>query len=167
MVSCDIIRDSRTGQSLQYAFIGFKKKEECEAAYFKMQNVLVDDRRLVLVFTRPICRSSSPVVPLRAGFVCFSVPLGADILCLVVLQHLREFQPVCCAGVAGLQAPAAGKCLKATCSFSFWFISKSKPTAAVRTATACKPAAESVSVSSSFSCIRPSRGPGGARRETP
>ena len=47
VVSCDIIRDSRTGQSLQYAFVGFKKKEECEAAYFKMQNVLVDDRRSV------------------------------------------------------------------------------------------------------------------------
>ncbi|OEH77629.1 RNA recognition motif-containing protein [Cyclospora cayetanensis] len=47
VVSCDIIRDSRTGQSLQYAFVGFKKKEECEAAYFRMQNVLVDDRRSV------------------------------------------------------------------------------------------------------------------------
>ena len=57
VVSCDIIRDTRTGQSLQYAFVGFKKKEECEAAYFKMQNVLVDDRRCVVM-----CRRLFPCV---------------------------------------------------------------------------------------------------------
>ncbi|KAL8272110.1 hypothetical protein Esti_003953 [Eimeria stiedai] len=56
VVSCDIIRDSRTGQSLQYAFVGFKKKEECEAAFFKMQNVLVDDRRIHVDFSQSVAK---------------------------------------------------------------------------------------------------------------
>ncbi|KAF9238800.1 cyclophilin-like domain-containing protein [Melanogaster broomeanus] len=46
IMSCQIIRDKRTGDSLQYAFIEFDKREEAEQAYFKMQNVLVDDRRI-------------------------------------------------------------------------------------------------------------------------
>lgn len=56
VVSCDVIRDQKTGQSLQYAFVGFKKKEECEAAFFKMQNVLVDDRRIHVDFSQSVAR---------------------------------------------------------------------------------------------------------------
>eukprot|EP00375_Theileria_parva_P000682 XP_763352.1 hypothetical protein [Theileria parva strain Muguga] len=44
--SCDIIKDYVTGDSLQYAFIEFETEESCNEAYFKMQNVLIDDRRL-------------------------------------------------------------------------------------------------------------------------
>ncbi len=64
IISCQVIRDKKTGDSLQYAFIEFDKREEAEQvsdlqssftskglneisqAYFKMQNVLVDDRRI-------------------------------------------------------------------------------------------------------------------------
>lgn len=62
IMSCQVIRDKKTGDSLQYAFIEFDKREEAEQvspvttlmrhitheeqAYFKMQNVLVDDRRI-------------------------------------------------------------------------------------------------------------------------
>uniref|UniRef100_A0A3B0MTC8 peptidylprolyl isomerase n=1 Tax=Theileria annulata TaxID=5874 RepID=A0A3B0MTC8_THEAN len=45
--SCDIIKDYVTGDSLQYGFIEFETEESCNEAYFKMQNVLIDDRRLV------------------------------------------------------------------------------------------------------------------------
>jgi peptidyl-prolyl cis-trans isomerase-like 4 len=46
IMSCQVIRDKRTGDSLQYAFIEYDKREDAEQAYFKMQNVLVDDRRI-------------------------------------------------------------------------------------------------------------------------
>ena len=37
---------STSGDSLCYAFIGFDTEAACEEAYFKMNNVLVDDRRI-------------------------------------------------------------------------------------------------------------------------
>lgn len=46
IMSCQVIRDKKTGDSLQYAFIEFDKRSDAEQAYFKMQNVLVDDRRI-------------------------------------------------------------------------------------------------------------------------
>lgn len=62
IMSCQVIRDKKTGDSLQYAFIEFDTREGAEQvrvypagspptlmagqAYFKMQNVLVDDRRI-------------------------------------------------------------------------------------------------------------------------
>ncbi|KAG9045816.1 Peptidyl-prolyl cis-trans isomerase cyp6 [Tulasnella sp. UAMH 9824] len=50
IMSCQIIRDKKTGDSLQYAFIEFDRREDAEQAYFKMQNVLVDDRRIWVDF---------------------------------------------------------------------------------------------------------------------
>ncbi|KAG8989232.1 Peptidyl-prolyl cis-trans isomerase cyp6 [Tulasnella sp. 427] len=50
IMSCQVIRDKKTGDSLQYAFIEFDRKEDAEQAYFKMQNVLVDDRRIWVDF---------------------------------------------------------------------------------------------------------------------
>jgi hypothetical protein len=44
VTSCDIIRDFKTGDSLCYGFIGYDNDAACEAAYFKMNNVLIDDR---------------------------------------------------------------------------------------------------------------------------
>jgi len=52
ILSCEIIRDKQTGDSLQYAFIEFAKKEACEMAYFKMQDVLIDDRRIKVDFSQ-------------------------------------------------------------------------------------------------------------------
>jgi hypothetical protein len=44
IVACDIIRDRKTGDSLNYAFIGFTEKQAAEQAYLKMNNALIDDR---------------------------------------------------------------------------------------------------------------------------
>ena len=46
ITSCDIIRDKKTGDSLCYAFLGYDTDEASETAYFKMNNVLIDDRRI-------------------------------------------------------------------------------------------------------------------------
>lgn len=52
--SADIIRDYKTGDSLCYAFIEFETEEACEAAYFKMDNVLIDDRRIHVDFSQSV-----------------------------------------------------------------------------------------------------------------
>ncbi|KAH8740649.1 cyclophilin-RNA interacting protein [Cryptosporidium ryanae] len=43
--SCNIVRDYKTRDSLQYAFIEFETKDECELAFLKMQDAIIDDRR--------------------------------------------------------------------------------------------------------------------------
>jgi peptidyl-prolyl cis-trans isomerase-like 4 len=52
ILSCNVIRDKQTGDSLQYAFIEFEKREACEMAYFKMQDVLIDDKRIKVDFSQ-------------------------------------------------------------------------------------------------------------------
>ena len=52
ILSCEVIRDKQTGDSLQYAFIEFKEREDCEMAYFKMQDVLIDDKRIKVDFSQ-------------------------------------------------------------------------------------------------------------------
>ncbi|KAG4306383.1 hypothetical protein PORY_000371 [Pneumocystis oryctolagi] len=59
IISCEIIRDRRTGDSLQYAFIEFEKKEDCEQAYFKMQDVLIDDKRIKVDFSQSVSKLSN------------------------------------------------------------------------------------------------------------
>jgi len=59
IMSCQVIREKRTGESLQYAFIEFDKREEAEQAYFKMQNVLVDDRRIWVDFSQSVARMNT------------------------------------------------------------------------------------------------------------
>ncbi|KAH9504712.1 Peptidyl-prolyl cis-trans isomerase-like 4 [Bulinus truncatus] len=56
IVSCEVIKDSKTGESLQYAFIEFEKEEHCESAYFKMDNVLIDDRRIHVDFSQSVSK---------------------------------------------------------------------------------------------------------------
>lgn len=58
ILSCEIIRDRKTGDSLQYAFIEFEDKGACETAYFKMQGVLIDDRRIHVDFSQSVSRLS-------------------------------------------------------------------------------------------------------------
>jgi peptidyl-prolyl cis-trans isomerase-like 4 len=57
ILSCEVIRDKRTGESLQYAFIEFDEQKDCEQAYFKMQGVLIDDHRIHVDFSQSV---SSP-----------------------------------------------------------------------------------------------------------
>ncbi|KAM0709619.1 hypothetical protein Q7P35_003659 [Cladosporium inversicolor] len=52
ILSCEVIRDKASGDSLQYAFIEFATKEDCERAYFKMQGVLIDDHRIHVDFSQ-------------------------------------------------------------------------------------------------------------------
>ncbi|XP_040206528.1 peptidyl-prolyl cis-trans isomerase-like 4 [Rana temporaria] len=54
--SCEIIRDWKTGESLCYSFIEFEKEEDCEKAYFKMDNVLIDDRRIHVDFSQSVSK---------------------------------------------------------------------------------------------------------------
>jgi len=67
--SCEVIRDQKTGESLQYAFIEFENVEDCERAYFKMDNVLIDDRRIHVDFSQSVAKvkfqkqGAKPVFP--------------------------------------------------------------------------------------------------------
>lgn len=56
ILSCEVIRDKKTGDSLQYAFIEFATKQDCERAYFKMQGVLVDDHRIHVDFSQSVSK---------------------------------------------------------------------------------------------------------------
>ena len=50
----EIIRDPDTGASLHYAFVEFRSKEACNEAYLKMDNALVDDRRIRVDFSQSV-----------------------------------------------------------------------------------------------------------------
>ncbi|BBH01488.1 cyclophilin 59, partial [Prunus dulcis] len=54
--AADIIRDFKTGDSLCYAFIEFETREACEQAYFKMDNALIDDRRIHVDFSQSVAK---------------------------------------------------------------------------------------------------------------
>ncbi|KAI3409215.1 Peptidyl-prolyl cis-trans isomerase (PPIase) [Psidium guajava] len=56
VVSADVIRDFKTGDSLCYAFIEFENKDSCEQAYFKMDNALIDDRRIKVDFSQSVAK---------------------------------------------------------------------------------------------------------------
>lgn len=57
ILCCEVIRDRRTGASLQYAFIEFSKPEHCEQAFLKMDNVLIDDRRIHVDFSQSVAKN--------------------------------------------------------------------------------------------------------------
>lgn len=52
--ACDVITDWKTGASLQYAFVEFVRKEDAERAYIKMNNVLIDERRIKVDFSQSV-----------------------------------------------------------------------------------------------------------------
>ncbi|KAF2143862.1 uncharacterized protein K452DRAFT_224602 [Aplosporella prunicola CBS 121167] len=59
ILSCEVIRDKTTGDSLQYAFIEFDEQKACELAYFKMQDVLIDDHRIHVDFSQSVSKLST------------------------------------------------------------------------------------------------------------
>lgn len=61
IISSEVIKDQKTGDSLQYAFIEFENEDDCMSAYFKMDNVLIDDRRIHVDF----CQSLAKVKGIR------------------------------------------------------------------------------------------------------
>jgi len=56
VIQCEVIRDRVSGESLQYAFVEFEDRDACEKAYFKMDNVLIDDRRIHVDFSQSVSR---------------------------------------------------------------------------------------------------------------
>jgi peptidyl-prolyl cis-trans isomerase-like 4 len=56
ILSCEVIRDKRTGDSLQYAFIEYSSQKECEQAYLKMDGVLIDDHRIHVDFSQSVSK---------------------------------------------------------------------------------------------------------------
>jgi len=54
--SCEVIRDFKTGDSLNYAFIEFETEGACIEAYHKMNNVLIDDRRIKVDFSQSVSK---------------------------------------------------------------------------------------------------------------
>lgn len=67
ILSCEVIKDKKTGDSLQYAFIEFDQQDSAEQAYFKMQNVLIDDRRIWVDFSQSVSKLSSSWNTSRSG----------------------------------------------------------------------------------------------------
>eukprot|EP01114_Cavostelium_apophysatum_P024930 TRINITY_DN9987_c0_g1_i1.p1 TRINITY_DN9987_c0_g1~~TRINITY_DN9987_c0_g1_i1.p1 ORF type:complete len:477 (-),score=117.51 TRINITY_DN9987_c0_g1_i1:12-1388(-) len=55
---CEVIKDWKTGESLSYAFIEFAERKSCEDAYFKMENVLIDDRRIHVDFSQSVSKQA-------------------------------------------------------------------------------------------------------------
>jgi len=56
VIKSEVIKDWKTGDSLCYAFVEFATHEECEAAYMKMDNVLIDDRRVHVDFSQSVSK---------------------------------------------------------------------------------------------------------------
>ncbi|GAA5821084.1 hypothetical protein JCM10212_001142, partial [Sporobolomyces blumeae] len=67
ILSCEIIKDDKTGDSLQYAFVEFKDRDAAEQAYVKMDNVLVDDRRIHVDFSQSVSKLHNSWVYDRTG----------------------------------------------------------------------------------------------------
>lgn len=56
ILSCEVIRDKKTGDSLQYSFIEYTNQKDCEQAYFKMDGVLIDDHRIHVDFSQSVSK---------------------------------------------------------------------------------------------------------------
>ena len=51
---CNIVKDFRTGDSLQYAFIEFDERKSCEQAYHNMNGIIIDNRRIKVDFSQSV-----------------------------------------------------------------------------------------------------------------
>ena len=58
--SCNVVRDWKTGESLQYAFIEFEDEQACVNAYLKMNNVNIDERRIKVDFSQSVATMWAP-----------------------------------------------------------------------------------------------------------
>ena len=59
VITTEIICDQKTGDSLCYGFVEFEKIDDCSNAYFKMDNVLIDDRRIHVDFCQSLANKAS------------------------------------------------------------------------------------------------------------
>ncbi|CAO1619222.1 unnamed protein product [Parajaminaea phylloscopi] len=67
ILSCEVIRDKKSGDSLQYAFIEFDERESAEQAYFKMDSVLIDNQRIRVDFSQSVSKLHGRWVESRTG----------------------------------------------------------------------------------------------------
>jgi peptidyl-prolyl cis-trans isomerase-like 4 len=54
VLNCRIVCDRETKKSLGYGFVEFQQKESCELAYSKMQNAIIDDRKIHVDFSQSL-----------------------------------------------------------------------------------------------------------------
>lgn len=90
ILSCEVIRDKRTGDSLQYAFIEFDQQKDCEQAYFKMQDVLIDDHRIHVDFSQSVSLQISPGRFMRGCLVNVPSETGFEVVRQLAQCHKRE-----------------------------------------------------------------------------
>ncbi|KAL7563301.1 hypothetical protein ACA910_016661 [Epithemia clementina (nom. ined.)] len=55
-VQVEIVRDQETGQSLNYAFAEFTTPQQATQAYLKMNQTLIDDRRIIVDFSQSVAK---------------------------------------------------------------------------------------------------------------
>ena len=67
VMSCEVIRDKKSGDSLQYAFVEFAERESCEQAYSKMDGVLIDDHRIHVDFSQSVSRIANVWERIKGG----------------------------------------------------------------------------------------------------
>lgn len=67
ILSCEVIRDKKSGDSLQYAFIEFDEKQSAEQAYFKMDSVLIDNQRIRVDFSQSVSKLHGRWIESRTG----------------------------------------------------------------------------------------------------
>ena len=90
ILSCEVIRDKKTGDSLCYAFIEFEKEEECSEAYFKMNKVLIDDRRIHVDFSQSVSKLHKDWMVKRVGAKRNGEGVGAEDLNLEQRSRYRD-----------------------------------------------------------------------------
>lgn len=56
---CNIVKDWKTGDSLQYGFIEFETIRATEEAYLKMQNCLIDNHRIKVDFSQSVMQDNN------------------------------------------------------------------------------------------------------------
>merc|ERR1719361_3022086 len=56
VLSCEIIRDYKTGDSLSYAFIEYETRDICTKAWLEMDNCLIDERRIRVDFCQSVAK---------------------------------------------------------------------------------------------------------------
>jgi len=55
-----VVRDETDGRSLGYAFVEYESKDDAEMAYFKMDKVLIDDKRIHVDFSQSVAKIYGP-----------------------------------------------------------------------------------------------------------
>lgn len=54
VISCDVVRERKSGESLCYGFIGYDSNQACQTAFFNMNNAVIDDRRIKVDFSQSV-----------------------------------------------------------------------------------------------------------------